>query len=48
MLYLILNLADKKYIPRPQALSLKKMAWGQDDSEVKMSGRQQSIGLEDR
>ena len=24
------------------------MAWGQDDAEVKMTGRPQSLGLEDR
>jgi len=34
--------------PRTQAMSLKKVCWGQDDAEVKMTGRSQSIGLEDR
>jgi hypothetical protein len=34
--------------PRLQAETIRELAWGRDESEVKMSGRTASIGLEDR
>ena len=33
---------------RTQAETIKGLSWGQDPSEVKMSGRPASVGLEDR
>ncbi len=35
-------------LPRLQAETIRELAWGRDESEVKMSGRTASIGLEDR
>ncbi len=35
-------------LPRLQAETIGELAWGRDESEVKMSGRTASIGLEDR
>jgi hypothetical protein len=35
-------------LPRSQAETIRELAWGRDESEVKMSGRTASIGLEDR
>ncbi len=35
-------------LPRLQADTIRELAWGRDESEVKMSGRTASIGLEDR
>jgi hypothetical protein len=35
-------------LSRLQAETIRELAWGRDESEVKMSGRTASIGLEDR